>query len=144
MTELLFLQLTLPSVNNLHMTHKLHFCFPLNFVMDRGVFCSIFVHIIYDKCTSFSFSGNILNFNVGDLVDLDIPRSFWSRLAGKYGNMFYWKEKVKLSVQFISQFFFVIKFCLLDGNFSQNLRRRATRRILYFNTSSHSKASVWE
>ncbi|PPS11911.1 hypothetical protein GOBAR_AA08732 [Gossypium barbadense] len=37
--------------------------------------------------------GNILNFNVGDSVDLDIPRSFWSRLAGKYGNMFYWKEK---------------------------------------------------
>ncbi|KAJ6871079.1 hypothetical protein NC652_036675 [Populus alba x Populus x berolinensis] len=38
--------------------------------------------------------GNILNFNVGASVDLDIPRSFWSRLAGKYGNMFYWKEKV--------------------------------------------------
>ncbi|XP_065855168.1 thylakoid lumenal 15.0 kDa protein 2, chloroplastic [Euphorbia lathyris] len=37
--------------------------------------------------------GNILNFNVGDSVDLDIPRSFWSRLAGKYGNMFYWKEQ---------------------------------------------------
>ncbi|OVA06971.1 TPM domain [Macleaya cordata] len=37
--------------------------------------------------------GNILNFNVGAIVDLDIPRSFWSRLAGKYGNMFYWKEK---------------------------------------------------
>ncbi|CAK9182612.1 unnamed protein product [Ilex paraguariensis] len=37
--------------------------------------------------------GNILNFNVGALVDLDIPRSFWSRLAGKYGNIFYWKEK---------------------------------------------------
>ncbi|XP_024010209.1 thylakoid lumenal 15.0 kDa protein 2, chloroplastic-like [Eutrema salsugineum] len=37
--------------------------------------------------------GNILNFNVGAMVDLDIPRSFWSRLAGKYGNMFYWKEK---------------------------------------------------
>ncbi|XP_076915257.1 thylakoid lumenal 15.0 kDa protein 2, chloroplastic-like [Bidens hawaiensis] len=37
--------------------------------------------------------GNILNFNVGEIVDLDIPRSFWSRLAGKYGNMFYWKEK---------------------------------------------------
>ncbi|KAK3000562.1 hypothetical protein RJ639_020962 [Escallonia herrerae] len=37
--------------------------------------------------------GNILNLNVGTLVDLDIPRSFWSRLAGKYGNMFYWKEK---------------------------------------------------
>ncbi|KAK9733366.1 hypothetical protein RND81_04G062800 [Saponaria officinalis] len=37
--------------------------------------------------------GNILNFNVGTQVDLDIPRSFWSRLAGKYGNIFYWKEK---------------------------------------------------
>lgn len=33
---------------------------------------------------------------MGALVDLDVPRSFWSRLAGKYGNMFYWKEKVKL------------------------------------------------
>ncbi|KAK6126223.1 hypothetical protein DH2020_040021 [Rehmannia glutinosa] len=40
--------------------------------------------------------GNILNFNVGATVDLDIPRSFWSRLAGKYGNIFYWKEKVRL------------------------------------------------
>ncbi|OMO73635.1 hypothetical protein COLO4_26969 [Corchorus olitorius] len=39
--------------------------------------------------------GNILNFNVGATVDLDIPRSFWSRLAGKYGNMFYWKEEVE-------------------------------------------------
>lgn len=37
--------------------------------------------------------GNILNFNVGASVDLDIPRSFWSRLAGKYGNIFYWKEQ---------------------------------------------------
>ncbi|XP_057983203.1 thylakoid lumenal 15.0 kDa protein 2, chloroplastic [Malania oleifera] len=37
--------------------------------------------------------GNILNFNVGAAVDLDIPRSFWGRLAGKYGNIFYWKEK---------------------------------------------------
>ncbi|KAL6987367.1 hypothetical protein U1Q18_013116 [Sarracenia purpurea var. burkii] len=37
--------------------------------------------------------GNIINFNVGALIDLDIPRSFWSRLAGKYGNIFYWKEK---------------------------------------------------
>lgn len=37
--------------------------------------------------------GNIINFNVGALVDLDIPRSFWSRLAGQYGNIFYWKEK---------------------------------------------------
>ncbi|KAL3536244.1 hypothetical protein ACH5RR_004705 [Cinchona calisaya] len=37
--------------------------------------------------------GNILNFNVGASVDLDVPRSFWGRLVGKYGNMFYWKEK---------------------------------------------------
>ncbi|KAH8972708.1 hypothetical protein BDL97_01G005500 [Sphagnum fallax] len=37
--------------------------------------------------------GNILNFNVGAGVDLSIPRSFWSRLAGKYGNLFYWQEK---------------------------------------------------
>lgn len=27
------------------------------------------------------------------LVDLEVPRSFWSRLAGQYGNQFYWKEK---------------------------------------------------
>ncbi|XAR69133.1 hypothetical protein NMG60_11000613 [Bertholletia excelsa] len=37
--------------------------------------------------------GNMINFNVGATLDLDIPRSFWSQLAGKYGNMFYWKEK---------------------------------------------------
>lgn len=37
--------------------------------------------------------GNIINFNIGPLVDLDIPRSFWSRVSGKYGNVFYWKEK---------------------------------------------------
>ncbi len=28
---------------------------------------------------------NILNFNVGGAVDLDVPQSFWSRLSGKYG-----------------------------------------------------------
>jgi hypothetical protein len=39
-------------------------------------------------------AGNIINFNIGSLIDLDIPQSFWSRVAGKYGNMFYWKEKV--------------------------------------------------
>lgn len=37
--------------------------------------------------------GDILNFNVGQGVDLEVPRSFWSRLAGKYGNKFYWQEK---------------------------------------------------
>ena len=35
---------------------------------------------------------NILNFNVGEALDLEVPRSFWSRLSGKYGNSFYWKE----------------------------------------------------
>lgn len=39
-------------------------------------------------------AGNIINFNIGPLVDLDVPRSFWSQVSGKYGNMFYWKEKV--------------------------------------------------
>eukprot|EP01024_Parvocaulis_polyphysoides_P002099 TRINITY_DN10647_c0_g1_i3.p2 TRINITY_DN10647_c0_g1~~TRINITY_DN10647_c0_g1_i3.p2 ORF type:complete len:224 (+),score=35.85 TRINITY_DN10647_c0_g1_i3:312-983(+) len=37
--------------------------------------------------------GDILNFNVGQNIDLQIPRSFWTRLAGKYGNKFYWQEK---------------------------------------------------
>jgi hypothetical protein len=47
----------------------------------------------------FCWSGNILNFNVGATVDLDVPRSFWSRLAGKYGNIFYWREKVSSAFQ---------------------------------------------
>eukprot|EP00210_Caulerpa_lentillifera_P005035 g4809.t1 len=37
--------------------------------------------------------GGILNFNVGANVDLRVPRSFWSRLTGKFGNKFYWQEK---------------------------------------------------
>ena len=37
-------------------------------------------------------TGNILNFNVGAGVDLRVPRSFWSRLAGKYGTKFYWRD----------------------------------------------------
>lgn len=40
-----------------------------------------------------SLGGNILNFNVGDNVDLAIPRSFWSRLSGKYGTKFYWQDQ---------------------------------------------------
>eukprot|EP00898_Chlorokybus_atmophyticus_P003547 jgi/Chlat1/4193/Chrsp27S04287 len=37
-------------------------------------------------------TGNILNFNVGGGVDLEVPRSFWSRLQGKYGTKFFWQE----------------------------------------------------
>ena len=36
--------------------------------------------------------GNILNFSVGANVDLEVPPSFWTRLAGKYGSKFYWQE----------------------------------------------------
>lgn len=36
---------------------------------------------------------NIINVNVGQGVDLEVPQSFWSRLAGKYGNKFFWQEK---------------------------------------------------
>lgn len=36
--------------------------------------------------------GNILNFAVGSNVDLQVPPSFWTRLASKYGNKFYWQE----------------------------------------------------
>ncbi|PRW20953.1 thylakoid lumenal kDa chloroplastic [Chlorella sorokiniana] len=38
-------------------------------------------------------TGNILNFNVGENVDFKVPRSFWSRLAGRFGTKFYWQEK---------------------------------------------------
>ena len=36
--------------------------------------------------------GDILNFNVGAGVDLEVPKNFWSKLAGKYGNKFAWQE----------------------------------------------------
>lgn len=36
--------------------------------------------------------GNILNFSVGSNVDLEVPPSFWTRLASKYGTKFYWQE----------------------------------------------------
>ena len=37
-------------------------------------------------------TGNILNFNVGAGIDLRVPRTFWSRLAGKYGTKAYWTK----------------------------------------------------
>lgn len=37
--------------------------------------------------------GNILNFSVGANVDLDVPPSFWTRLANKFGTKFYWTDK---------------------------------------------------
>ena len=36
--------------------------------------------------------GNILNFSVGSNLDLEVPPSFWTRLAGKYGTKFYWQD----------------------------------------------------
>ncbi|KAI8464485.1 MAG: TLP18.3, Psb32 and MOLO-1 founding proteins of phosphatase-domain-containing protein [Monoraphidium minutum] len=36
---------------------------------------------------------NLVNINVGAGLDLEVPQSFWSRLAGKYGNKFYWQGK---------------------------------------------------
>lgn len=37
--------------------------------------------------------GDILNFNVGQAVDLEVPQSFWTRLASKFGNKFFWQDK---------------------------------------------------
>lgn len=30
---------------------------------------------------------------MGENVDFKVPRSFWSRLAGRFGTKFYWQEK---------------------------------------------------
>eukprot|EP00887_Chlorella_sp_A99_P007811 scaffold20.g7811.t1 len=38
-------------------------------------------------------TGNILNFNVGENVDLKVPRNFWSRLAGRFGTKRYWQTQ---------------------------------------------------
>lgn len=37
--------------------------------------------------------GGILNFNVGQNIDLEVPRNFWSKVSGKYGNKFYWQVR---------------------------------------------------
>mmetsp|Transcript_29911 Transcript_29911/g.84340 ORF Transcript_29911/g.84340 Transcript_29911/m.84340 type:complete len:161 (+) Transcript_29911:647-1129(+) len=42
-------------------------------------------------------TGNILNFNVGENVDLAVPRNFWTRLASKFGNKFFWQEQGEAS-----------------------------------------------
>ncbi|WOL10697.1 thylakoid lumenal 15.0 kDa protein 2, chloroplastic isoform X1 [Canna indica] len=71
--------------------------------------------------------GNMLHFNVGASVDLDVPRNFWSRVAGKYGNMFYWKEKVKsrnsyhLTMRQIIRFQLFVSFLKLNANLEFNL-----------------------
>jgi hypothetical protein len=36
--------------------------------------------------------GDLLNFNVGAAVDLDVPRNFWNRLSGKFGNRFFVRD----------------------------------------------------
>lgn len=40
----------------------------------------------------FGGRGNVLNFNVGDGVKLNLPNAFWTRLQGKYGTTFYVRD----------------------------------------------------
>jgi hypothetical protein len=37
--------------------------------------------------------GDLLNFNVGQAVDLEVPRNFWNRLSSKFGNKFFVRDK---------------------------------------------------
>ncbi|KAL6769171.1 CPLD31 [Auxenochlorella protothecoides x Auxenochlorella symbiontica] len=37
--------------------------------------------------------GNVLNFNIGINIDSFIPRNFWSKVAGRFGNKFYVEEQ---------------------------------------------------
>ena len=54
----------------------------------------VHTQLIVDSCycRADPNTGNILNFNVGENIDLQVPRSFWSRLAGRFGTKFYWRE----------------------------------------------------
>jgi len=40
----------------------------------------------------FGGKSNVLNFNVGEGVKLNLPNLFWTRLQAKYGNTFFVKE----------------------------------------------------
>jgi len=40
----------------------------------------------------FGGRGNVLNFNVGEGVKLNLPNVFWTRLQGKYGTTFYVRD----------------------------------------------------
>jgi len=48
-----------------------------------------YVVLVVDQ---FGGKGNVLNFNVGEGVKLNLPNVFWTRLQSKYGNTFYVKE----------------------------------------------------
>jgi hypothetical protein len=61
-------------------------------------------------------AGNILNFNVGAEVDLAVPKSFWSRLSGKYGNKFFWQEKVSRSLLILAPLSFEFFASVLVGS----------------------------
>eukprot|EP00466_Bigelowiella_natans_P004203 jgi/Bigna1/47030/estExt_Genewise1.C_90118 len=38
-------------------------------------------------------SGNLLNFNVGENIDLQVPRNYWGRVSGKFGAKTYWQKE---------------------------------------------------
>jgi uncharacterized membrane protein YgcG len=40
----------------------------------------------------FGGRGNVLNFNVGEGIKLNLPNTFWTRLQGKYGSTFYVRD----------------------------------------------------
>lgn len=48
-----------------------------------------YVVLVVDQ---FGGKGNILNFNVGDGVKLNLPNVFWTRLQAKFGNTFYVRD----------------------------------------------------